>query len=866
MMISPSCQPAPTLSWTENRQLHQLFEEKVEHCADAAAVRLESQVQTYEDLNRAANRFAAYLLSHGLAQGAVVGVCIDRSHALMPVLLGILKAGAAYLPLDPTFPPERLRYIADDAEMAFLVIQTTYAELLPVAAPIFDIQRDWDRLASFSDQNPVLPLSHDTLAYLIYTSGSTGMPKGVKVSHANVTNLMLSMAKTPGLAEGDLLLAITTISFDIHALELFLPISVGACVYLASRSISADAFKLLDVLNRFPITTLQATPVTWRMLISAGWQGSPQFKALIGGEALPRELVAPLLERSGQLWNMYGPTETTVWSTCHRVVSADDIISVGKPIDNTQVYIVNKQGDLVKDFEEGEIIIGGRGVTMGYHRRPELTAEKFIADRFSGGSAGLLYRTGDLARYGKDGNIVHLGRIDSQIKIHGYRIEPGEIEAVLCMHPNIEQAVVALIDADQGAPRLVAFCRGTGALNTGSLRAHAGDHLPEYMVPKLFLGVDELPLTPSGKIDRRSLISHQKHLLHTSAVDPGLPESDLEKALLVAWRKILNNNTIGIDDTFVEAGGESILAFDLVVEMNRVTGINFPYEKMLENPTVKDLATSVSTDRLSSSYNVVPLQAQGNKAPLYCLCGVSLYQELANNIGADRPTFGIYAPKEIELLNKTIAGQKTQITVESLAVRYCEAILQQKSDAPIQILGFSFGGVLAVETARLLQLHGKKIAVVILVDSVLPHAIRSNLLKRISWCYRFLKNVLSVNTIRAGLAGLKKISGRSEQSRKQRQSIKIRLKQARVGILRSKTYDSSTSVYLASEHRYEGKVVLIKALDNEILNCKDLAPDYGWSRTLIQPPKIHQVGGRHLETIRGDYGRKTASIVQQYLC
>lgn len=869
-MVSPNTPPEkqPPLSkpviaqsaLDETLLVHQLFEKRVEIDSSAIAVRFGSQVLNYNELNRASNRFAAYLNSCELGDGAIVGVCIDRSIELMPILLGILKAGAAYLPLDPAFPPERLHHIAEDAEAALLVTQTNYRNLLPANSATFDVHRDWSKLAGFSDANRVRPIEQDALAYVIYTSGSTGKPKGVKVCHANVTNLLLSMAKEPGLSSDDHLLAPTTISFDMHVPELFLPLSVGACICLVSRPVAADAFKLVEALEKFSATIMQATPVTWRMLISAGWQGHAGFKVLIGGEALPKDLVAPLLQRCGQLWNMYGPTETTVWSTCHRIESASELISVGKPIDNTQVYIVNESGALVRDSEQGELCISGRGVSLGYYKRPELTADRFISNPFSN-KAGeeVLYRTGDLACYDKRGNILHLGRMDNQIKIHGYRIEPGEVEAVLGQHAQIKQAVVDIMEVSSGDCRLVAFCKTDEPLDTSALRAHISDNLPHYMVPQHFFAITEFPLTPSGKIDRRRLLGTHQNAFQSETPTADLPASDLEKALLVVWRRILNNNAIGMDDHFVDVGGESILAFDLVLEMRRATGVKFSFEKMLENPTVRDLAKSIAIDKLSNPYNVVPLQAQGEQPPLYCLCGVSLYQELANNLGRVRPVYGIYAPREIDSLHNAMAGETTRMPVETLATRYCEAILQQNSEGPIQLLGFSFGGVLAVETARQLKLQNQPVAAVILIDSYLPHAITNNPLKRVKTCFHRVKKLLGTSRQRE--------KGRTEETAGKASATtgQQSVRHVKARALRDKNYEDSTGAYVASGHRYDGDVVLIKAIDNEILEYKDMAPDYGWSHILIKPPEIHQVRGRHLDLMRGDYGKKAAAIVQQYL-
>ncbi len=837
--------------------VHQLFENTAQQYPNAIAVQCGAQSLSYSALNEMSNRVAALLQSREVPQGAAVGVCIDRSIELMPILLGILKAGAAYLPLDPTFPPERLAYMAEDANAAYLFTQADYEQLLPATIPHFDIHRDWDTLAQFPDENLSLPLPPDSLIYLIYTSGSTGRPKGVQVYHRGVVNLLLSMASKPGLTTQDRMLAVTTICFDMHVPELFLPLCVGARICLISRSIAKDTFKLIDALRALSINTMQATPSTWRMLIRAGWEGSPEFKALIGGEALPPELVEPLLQRCGELWNMYGPTETTVWSTCHRIDSSDGVISVGKPINNTQVYIVTEDNRLAEPPEAGELCIGGRGVAKGYQNRPELTAEKFIGNSFTGNMEDIIYRTGDLARLDENGNIEHLGRIDNQIKVRGYRVEPGEIETALSKHPCVDQAIVALLGTASGDRRLVAFYTASGSAETAALRIHTSELLPSYMVPQHFFTVDQFPLTPNGKIDRRALIESHKDLLGSTAKADTLPKSDLEKAILLVWRRVLDNGAIGVEDRFADAGGESILAIDLILEMRKATGISFPFEKMLENPTVKELVDSVSTKKISNPYNVVPLQPQGEKPPLYCLCGVSLYQELANELGSDQPTFGVYAPMEFELLNEAIAGDKPQIAVENLAERYSEAIIQQKFDMPIQLIGFSFGGLLAVETARVLQQKGHDVSTVILIDTVLPHAVQMNIAKLISSAFRRAMNKLRFKNNAAGEKKNRETLTESQQPKRQRLN--------RIEALRNKSFDDLTTEYLRSSRHYAGRVVLIKARNNELLTYRDLAEDYGWSRILANPPEIHYVDGQHLDLVRGRSGSQTAAIVSGVL-
>jgi amino acid adenylation domain-containing protein/thioester reductase-like protein len=450
---------------TQINSIHQLVELQVLKTPDAVAVVFENQQLTYRELNERANQLAHYLQTLGVKPEVLVGICVDRSLEMIVGLLGILKAGGAYVPLDPSYPQERLAFMLEDSQLSVLLTEQNQLHKLPQhSARIVNLGTDWQAIAQHSKENIDSGVNAENLAYTIYTSGSTGKPKGVQIVHHAVVNFLISMREEPGLTHHDVLLAITTISFDIAALEIYLPLIVGARIVLVSREVAADGMQLSTILAKSDITVLQATPATWQLLLNAGWKGHKQLKMLCGGEAMTRPLADQLLEKGGSLWNMYGPTETTIWSAVCQVESGTDSISIGHPIANTQIYLLEERSRRKEDVLKpvpvgvpGEIYIGGDGVARGYLNRPELNSERFIEISFSDRPEERLYKTGDLARYCLDGTIEFIGRIDHQVKIRGYRVELGAVEAALSQHSEVREAAVIAKEDASGNNRLVAY-------------------------------------------------------------------------------------------------------------------------------------------------------------------------------------------------------------------------------------------------------------------------------------------------------------------------------------------------------------------------------------------------------------------------
>ncbi len=566
--------------------LHQLIEAQVDRTPDAVAAGFEGRELSYRELDRQANRLAHHLQGLGVGPDSLVGVSLERSDQMLVAVLGVLKAGGAYVPMDPEYPKERLAYMLEHSGVGVLISQSDLLERLPEhRARVVSLDRDRDSIGALSAERPSVSVEPHHLAYVIYTSGSTGKPKGVQVPHGAVVNFLGSMAQTPGLGADDTLLAVTTLSFDIAVLELYLPLTVGGRVEIASREVAGDGDQLLRALQANNISLMQATPATWRLLLSAGWEGGEDFKVLIGGEALPRDLVNELIDRVGGVWNMYGPTETTVWSTCEYVTEKTGPILIGRPIANTQLYVLDERRQPVPIGVPGELYIGGAGVVRGYLNAPELTAERFVEDPFSQDPQARMYRTGDQVRYQRDGRLEYLSRLDNQVKIRGFRIELGEIETCLLRHEAVKQGVVTVREDRPGDVRLVAYVVAEPGRNVTvtEVRKHLRTSLPEYMIPQHVVELDALPMTPNGKIDRKALPAPLGGVDRFEDAYVA-PRTEMERALAAIWQEVLGVERVGIHDNFFDLGGHSLLSMQVIaVTMDRLHKKLMPRAMLLNN-------------------------------------------------------------------------------------------------------------------------------------------------------------------------------------------------------------------------------------------------------------------------------------------
>ncbi|NCT99625.1 MAG: amino acid adenylation domain-containing protein [Comamonadaceae bacterium] len=594
-LLTPAEERQLLLDWNATAQdyprqqtVHGLFEVQAARTPEAVAVRFEEQALGYGELNARANRLAHHLRSLGAGAGSLVGVWMERGLDMVVAVLGILKAGAAYVPLDPAFPKDRLDYMMEDAELGIVVTQSALADGLPDGVHGVRLDAGEAELAALSPLNPPAIAGPHDLAYVIYTSGSTGRPKGVMLEHRSVVNFLLSMQREPGIGAQDRFVAVTTLSFDIAGLEIHGPLTVGGTVVLAARATALDGLRLAQLLDRHEATLLQATPATWRLLLDSGWRGRPGLKMLCGGEGLPRELADKLIATGGELWNMYGPTETTIWSTVQRITDTARGISIGRPIANTQVYVLEPSGLPAPIGVGGELCIGGDGLARGYRHRDELTAEKFVTLALPGVGPTRVYRTGDVVRFLADGRLEFVGRRDHQVKVRGFRIELGEIETVLSRHPGLKGNVVHVREDTPGDQRLVAYVvpEAGARPEAEAMRATLRAQLPEYMVPGQFVVLEAFPLTPNGKVDRKALpVPEAAAPSEADEVAEALM-SPVQRQVAALWREILKIDRVGLHANFFDIGGHSLLLVRLQAALKREFGQEIALVELFQRTTV----------------------------------------------------------------------------------------------------------------------------------------------------------------------------------------------------------------------------------------------------------------------------------------
>ncbi|MBF0136262.1 MAG: amino acid adenylation domain-containing protein [Magnetococcales bacterium] len=715
-----------TRIWPDLPTLHQMVEIQCAKSPDAIAVQCAGQAWTYGELNRRANQLAHHLQTLGVKPDTLVGVCLERSLDMLLGLLAILKAGGAYVPLDPAYPVDRLAYILEDAGVKILLTQNNLLGHIPASGvSTLCLDTDASRFAREQTDNPRSETEAGHLAYVIYTSGSTGRPKGVMISHGAVVNFMWSMQQTPGFSARDSLLAVTTISFDISILELFLPLTVGGRVVIADTEMVRSGASLLQALRQEQITLMQATPATWRLLLDQDWEPMPNLTILCGGEPLPRHMAVALLEKCGTLWNMYGPTETTIWSTVQRVVprsgQSGAVEPIGHPIANTRIYILDAHLDMVPIGVAGELCIGGAGVARGYRNRPDLTAEKFIPDPFRPGER--IYKTGDLARYLADGTLDYVRRLDNQVKIRGFRIELGEIESHLVQHPAIREGVAHVHENTATQERsLVAYLvphAGQKVPDPVELRRFLQGRLPDYMLPNHFVILDALPLTPNGKINRRAL-PEPRPGQRINPDQAALSSRDiLELELVQIWEDVLQIRPIGIRDNFFDLGGHSLIAVRLMARIEQHFKKSLPLSVLFQGSTIEQLARIIrkqsATDPWSS---LVAIQGRGNQSPFFCVAGaggyVIYFHQLGRCLAADRPFYALQPPG----LDGATAPHER---VEDLAAHYIATIKGVQPHGPYYLGGHSFGGTVAYEMVRQLHARGEPVALLAILDSPAPH-------------------------------------------------------------------------------------------------------------------------------------------------
>ncbi len=853
----------------------------------------EGEALTYAELDSQANRLARHLRTHGVGPDRLVGIYLERSAAMVVGLLAVLKAGGAYVPLDPMYPAERLAHMLEDAApCAVLTQEKLRVNLPPCSAPVIAVDSLSAEIAAQDAarlDSAATGLTPRHLAYVIYTSGSTGRPKGVMIEHAAVVNFLRAMRKQPGIDTADRLLAVTTITFDIAALEIFLPLIAGATVVLASARAASDADALARLLENHDITVMQATPATWRLLLHGGWTGRKSLKVLCGGEALSADLAAKLLERVGSVWNMYGPTETTIWSCARQIATVDSAQHtepIGGPIDETRVHLLDEQLQPVAAGAAGEIYIGGAGVARGYLNRTELTAERFIRDPFAPETRARMYRTGDLGRWRGDGAIDFLGRTDQQVKIRGYRIELGEVEAQLVRHTDVREAAVLAREDEQGEKRLVAYLvpRNPSAPPTVErLRAHLTGMLPEYMVPGAFVALERLPLTPNGKLDRRALPAPGAASQLRRSYEA--PQGSVEEALARIWQALLRLERVGRSDNFFELGGYSMLALELRSRIESELGAEVSLSALIEAPTVARLAQLIGGHQPRDSL-VLIREGEGG-LPVFLLHDgdgeTLLYRNLALRLDRRHPVFGLNP--------RALPGVPMAHTrISDMAAYHIERIKSVQPHGPYVLGGMCAGGVIAYEMALQLQARRERVALVALLDAAAPGAAlkpRRFAKERLDRMAGELRSTQSASTARRAALLARSLARKlrnfaayhvGKTCRDARDNARLRLLRASLDRGRAPPrlvgQLSATITYLYAEREYrpdgrlqEGELVIFKATSGEGIDAPFVDfyedPLLGWKDRGRRGARAVEVPGGHTSMLQEPHVETLARRMQE---
>lgn len=851
------------------------FEQHVRLTPEKIALIYDGRGLTYAELNAAANQLAHELNSRGLRPDDLVAVCMQRSEALLITLLGVLKAGCAYIPIDPGYPAARILQVIEDGRPKLILTEAGPLDdlHLPNQETCLKYEELQAALRNRSTSNLETQPDPENLAYVIFTSGSTGRPKGVQIPHRALTNFLLTMQETPGFEADDRLLAVTTISFDIAGLEIYLPLISGGCVEIADTDLCGDGTSLRRKLESGEINIMQATPATWRMLMAAGWQGCSELKVLCGGEALPQDLAKELVPRCKELWNMYGPTETTIWSTVERIEEPDQQISIGKPIGNTRIYILDKNYQPVPVGVIGELYIGGDGVSHGYLGQEHLTTEKFLPNMLDPEDERRIYRTGDSARYRKDGSIDFLGRLDHQVKVRGYRIELGDIESHILEHNKVKQAVAIVREDTPGDQRIVVYMSVEEIEQneddfTSELRDFLTGGLPAYMMPSDFVFLEVFPLTPNGKIDRKALPAPETEE-NPSSEHVVAPRNQSEMELLSIWEEVLNKRSLGVTDSFFDVGGHSLLAVRLFAQIHERMGVKLPLSSLFQAPTVEQLARLVQKQQEPhEGSSLVRIQPHGKRPAIFWVHtlggggggGLLRYRDLALRLHEEQPSFGFKEP------------DSPFDSVEAMAAAYIDTMRMQQPHGPYYLGGYCFGGNVAHEIACQLQARGEKVGMLALLDSFPPQSSF-----HVSWANpKFLVAALT-NLPR----WYRKFKRRDSESKKRYLGRKLSyLKKRLIG---GKTTAGQTTkgpdiadvldlsqypeefretakthwdALMNHEHKvFHGSITLIRP---ERENLSPLQPEAGWTQLSTKTVDLHVVSGSHAEILQSPHVEQLA--------
>ncbi|MFY9555779.1 MAG: amino acid adenylation domain-containing protein, partial [Blastocatellia bacterium] len=714
-----------SVDYSRSSCAHHLFEERVADTPERTAVVFEDGCLTYRELNAQANQVAAYLHQLGVGPETRVLLYLDRSLHSLVALLGTLKAGAAYVPLDTSTPKERLRFILADAEAPVILTQAKLAEALSNCnARVICLDTDWNAISEMNNKNPKSRVSPENLAYIIYTSGSTGLPKGVAVEHRQLVNYARSIIERFPVPPQANFALVSTLAADLGNTVIFQSLFTGGCLHIIAQDRAADAEALADYFTRYAIDCLKIVPSHLEALLMSPNPGAvlPRALLILGGEAPSPALIDKIMKHAQKcsVFNHYGPTETTVGVLTGRVRGDDSerrssTVPLGRPLANTQVYVLNQYLQPAPSGCLGELCIGGKNVARGYLRRPDQTAERFIPDPFAREPGVRLYRTGDIVRHTHDGEIEFVGRMDDQIKIRGFRVEIGEIEAALRQHEAVREALVLAKEDERGDKRLVAYtvCDGRQEPTSDELRSYLNEHLPAYMIPSSFVHLSRMPLSRNGKIDRQALPLAE--IGQNGQADFTAPRDALELELASIWEDVLGVHPISVTSNFFALGGHSLLSVRLMAQIRSRFGVSITLASIFLGSSVEKLARLLRDQAGLTRYSpIVRIQPGGSRPPLFCVHpaggGVLCYSDLAEHLGPDRPFYGLQARGHID-------GQTTLDDVEEMAACYLEAIREVQPRGPYHLGGWSFGGLVAFEMAQQLQAVGESVGLLALFDT-----------------------------------------------------------------------------------------------------------------------------------------------------
>ncbi len=864
-----------------NLCIHQLFETQVERAPNAIAVEFEGAQLTYGELNGRANQLAHHLRTLGVGPDVPVGICLESSLEMVVGLIGILKAGGVYVPLDPVCPSERLAFMLEDTGTPVLLTQERLVPGLPGhRAKVVCLDSGWETIARQNRKNPINVAVLDNLAYVIYTSGSTGQPKGVLVPHSSIVNHCCDIQKYYELDSSDRILQFSSLSFDL-SLEQMLPTLIVGATLVLERSDVWHTNELHRRIAEFGLTVLNLPTAYWQEL-AREWTDLPDLISnvqprlfIVGGDVMPPEALDHWLKspmRAVRLINAYGPTEATITTTAFEITPRPDEsasfqkVPIGRPLANREIYILDKYGNPAPAGVAGELYIGGWALARGYLNCPDLTAERFVPHPFSTERGARLYKSGDMARYRLDGNIDLLGRLDRQVKIRGFRIELEEIEAALGQHPAVREAVVLAREETHGERRLVAYivAQQESRPAPDDLRGFLKEKLPEYMVPAVFVFLDAIPLMPSGKVDRRALPAPERIRFELEKAFVA-PRDALEVQLTNLWEEVLDVQPIGVRDNFFELGGHSLAAVRLFALIEKRLGKRLPLATVFQNATVEHLAIifrQQAKPALQSS--LVAIQPGGNKRPLFLVhpAGghVFPYVHLAHCLGLDQPCYGLQARGLEE-------GQEPHTRIEDMATHYIKALQAVQPEGPYLLGGWSMGGVVAFEMAQQLRAQRQGVALLALLDGRIPtldedfenEDFETTLLADF---VRYFGLSLDPRDSLVGIPKDELLMRVLEQAKRAGLvPLDVEASQARPFVELCKADFRATRKYMM--HRYPGRVTLFKAAQDLAGTSSD--PTLGWRKWVDGGVEVHVVPGNHASMVYKPHVEVLAEVMRTCL-